>query len=178
MDSPGAVVSPIIQVGEGNVVISNPNILTAAIQSHRPMAQMAEQVIAKHADSLEISGRIETSRAEITALTITEENRFDYKVREKRITNETLLELKCNIYTFNTRTGNGRLDILGENPIKRNLPFKAMDLDPALFIKALSANHSTIIFTSEQMITALGETAIKKLYIHDIENHFYDLSSE
>ncbi|MFV0439298.1 MAG: hypothetical protein ACK5PS_18110 [Desulfopila sp.] len=174
-NSPGACVTPaIIVVGNhGNVTINDPNVYTAAKLIHRNLNNMAEQIGSGDVDTLKISATGTEEQQNITAISMTEANKHDYKVLSKKTSPDRTFTAKCDIYGFNRKSGNGSLDIIEESA-KKFYPFVGVELDHDLFIEALSAHYSIITFTSTMEINALGESKICKIFIHDISNHYDD----
>lgn len=170
-NSPGAM--PIVNVGNGTVIISDKNILTAAKQIHKGIDTMAEQISKGNADTIDIESFDNEELAITKTLVLNKENKSDFSMPWKVEVTDKFQTFKCGIYKFNKKSGHGNLDLLVKSD-KTNFPFEVRNLDHGLFIDALSATYSLITFNSEMKINALGESQIKKIYIHDIENIFGD----
>lgn len=171
-NSPGAVVIPIINIGNGTIKISDPAILEAAKLLHPGLNSMAGQITTNQVDTISVSATIPGTDNEITALSMSEKNQSAYKVRSKITVSDTLQKIKCSIYSFNKRSGKGSLDSL-EDSASKYYPFEIQDIDETELIDALFAVYSKVSVTKEMRINALGEEVIKKIYIHAIEN-IYD----
>lgn len=174
-NSPGSaqiIAPPMVIVGnQGDVTINDENIYKTAARIHKDLDTMATQIASGDVETLSISATgIEEDLAEYPALTMTEKNRFDYKVLSRQATEDKVRTASCSVYSFNKKTGNGSLDIIDQAG-KKFYPFVGVDVDSTLFVEALSAVYSTITFTSTMEVNALGEKKITRIFIHDIANH-------
>lgn len=167
-NSPGAVT--LVNVGNGTINVS-PDVLYASRQNHKSLERIAKQIQHKNADTIDIfpSENIEPEHKKIS---FHKENENSFSVKSTETLDTDPIPILCGLYSLNTRTLNGRLEIL-EDKESRILPFSISD-DSILkdCVDGLKAKTSTVFAIREMEKNALGETRIKKIHITGIVNNF------
>lgn len=149
---------------QGDVTVT-PEILRAAIATHKSLNLIAQEVSNRNADMVTIAPENENKIIDI--------NRDNYKLfnlPHRNIVDEEPIELECAIYSLNKHTHNGWLEFM-EGKKSRVIPFKIEDGNVVDYAAGLTVNKSTVTATREMQINALGEKSIKKLHLIEIQNH-------
>jgi hypothetical protein len=168
-NSPGALT--VVNIGNGNVNISDPNILEASKLIHKGINKMASQIEAGAVDTIEITHPLQSDSQQQIALLLDQSNKTSFIIPSKKKVDDQVIQIRCGIYSFNKKTGNGSLDVL-EQGAEKPLKFEVHDVDRELVAGAMSAIYSIVSATREMTENALGELQVGKLHIHSITNHY------
>lgn len=167
INSPGAQV--LVFNGDRSVAHVVPPVYEAAKAIHKSFDRMATQVQERKANRISINA-IENEDDFYDSIDINSINSNDFDLPENLISDPEKIELQCRIYRLNRKSRSGFLDVLGEKE-PRSLSFEIVDGNMNDYVDALKSESSMVIATREMSINALGETKVKKFFLHGIINN-------
>lgn len=152
----------VFNIGSGSVDVSK-NVHDISVKNNESLNKLARKVRSGVVAEIDISpvAKIE----ENDKLTINKANCSYYRIPSNDIFEPDFVEIPCGIYRLNTKTGKGKLELLGGT---RKVPFEILSGNPNEYIEALKYPQVLVRARREVMRNALGEVEIKRLFLSEV----------
>lgn len=156
--------SPVLAInfGSGNVTVSK-NVHDVSVKNNDSFRNLAKNVKNRTVERISIDSDLETLDA--SSFEITRDNCNNFTIPSDTFYDKNYVEVQCDIYRLNTKTGNGRLQLSDTN---KNVSFNIISGLYGDYIDALK--YPTVLVKAKREIekNALGEENVKKVFISEL----------
>lgn len=167
INSPNARQVVVCNFGSGPINIDK-EVYDSFNNNMQPISSIAGKICPDKIESLDIE-KIDSEHKKIDGIRFDNSNREDFIIEEKKIPVNEPMTFNCKVYSLNTRTKKGRLDIIGnegepESSEQPGIGFEIVGGEVEDYIAALS--HDSVLMTAkyELLVSTLGKSKITYLY--------------
>lgn len=167
INSPNAQACVICHFGSGPVQVGK-DIYDAFNSNAQNISSIAEVISPAVIDTLEIE-KVDKDHKKIDGVRFDSLNREDFTIEERKIPIDDAMTFECKVYSLNTRTRKGRLDIIGnederDGAEQPGIGFEIADGAIEDYIAALKLDSVSITARYELLVSTLGKSKITYLF--------------